>query len=122
MLLEHRANIDDHEYLSGNVPLHYAVSYGHKKILNLLIENGVSINSKALDGATALTYAVNYREKEMAEILIENGANVNSTCSNLKTPLHFALHRVLEGLLTPPKNSPPLGHVFLMQNNMGNNV
>ena len=48
------------------------------RILKLLIENGASIDFKALDGATALTYAVNYREKEMAEILIENGANVNS--------------------------------------------
>ena len=53
-----------------NVPLHYAVSYGHKIILKLLIENGASIDFKALDGATALTHAVNYREKEMAEILI----------------------------------------------------
>ena len=99
-------------YLSGNVPLHLVISCRPIRILNLLIENGASIDFKALDGATALIYAVSYKQMEMAEFLIENGANVKSTCSNLKTPLHFALHRVLEGLLTPPKNSPPLGHVF----------
>ena len=65
-----------HEYLSGNVPLQFAVSFGHMIILKLLIENGVSINSKAL------TYAVSYKQKEMAEFLIENGANIHSTCFN----------------------------------------
>ena len=42
--IEHGANIDDQDYLSGNVPLHYAVSFGHMRILKLLIENGVSID------------------------------------------------------------------------------
>ena len=42
--IEHGANIDDQDYLSENVQLHYAVSYGHKRILKLLIENGVSID------------------------------------------------------------------------------
>ena len=64
--IEHGANIDDQDYLSENVQLHYAVSYGHKRILKLLIENGASIDFKALDGATALTYAINYKQKKMA--------------------------------------------------------
>ena len=79
LLIEHGANIDDHENLSGNVPLHYAISFGQMRILKLLIENGASIDFKALEGATALTYAVSCRKKEMAEFLIEKGANVNST-------------------------------------------
>ena len=49
------------------------------RILKLLIENGASIDFKALDGATALTYAINYKRKKMAAFLIENGAIVNST-------------------------------------------
>ena len=73
------------------VPLQFAVSFGHMMILKLLIENGVSINFKALDGATDLTYAVNYKQKEMAEFIIESGVNTDSTCNNLKTPLHLAL-------------------------------
>ena len=80
------ANFDDQDYLSGNVPLYFAVSFGHTGILKLLI-----VDFKALDDATALTYTVSYKLKEMAEFLIEKGANVNSTCTNLKTPLHFAL-------------------------------
>ena len=42
--IEHGAKIDDQDYLFENVPLHYAVSYGHKIILKLLIENGASID------------------------------------------------------------------------------
>ena len=42
--IEHGANIDDQDYLSGNVPLHYAVSFGHMRILKLLIENGASVD------------------------------------------------------------------------------
>ena len=75
--MEHGANIDDHENLFGNVPLHLAISFGHIRILRLIIENHASIDFKALDGATALIYAVNYKQKGMAEFLIENGANVN---------------------------------------------
>ena len=36
------SNIIIHEYLSGNVPLQFAVSFGHMN-LKLLIENGVSM-------------------------------------------------------------------------------
>ena len=89
--IEHGANIDDQDYLSENVPLHFADSFGHMLILELLIENHASIDFKALDGVTALTYAVNNKQKEIAEYLIDNDANVISTCTNLKTPLHFAL-------------------------------
>ena len=42
-----------HEYLSENVPFHFAISLGH---MIILIENHASIDFKALDGATALTY------------------------------------------------------------------
>ena len=59
--IEHGANIDDQDYLSGNVPLHFAVTFGHMTILKLLIENGASVDFKALHGATALTYAVSYK-------------------------------------------------------------
>ena len=59
LLIEHGANIDDHENLFGNVPLHLAVSIRHMRILRLIIENHPSIDFKALDGATALTFAVN---------------------------------------------------------------
>ena len=35
--IEHGANIDDQDYLSGNVPFHFPVSFGHIGILKLLI-------------------------------------------------------------------------------------
>ena len=59
--IEHGANIDDQDLLSGNFPLHFAVTFGHMTILKLLIENGASVDFKALHGATALTYAVSYK-------------------------------------------------------------
>ena len=66
LLIEHGANIDDHENLSGNVPLHLAISCRQLRFLMLLIENGASIDFKALDVSTALTYTVSYKQKEMA--------------------------------------------------------
>ena len=35
--IEHGANIDDQDYLSGNVPFHFPISFGHIGILKLLI-------------------------------------------------------------------------------------
>ena len=83
--IEHGANIDDQENMSGNVPLHYTVSFGHIRILKLLIENGASVSFKPLEGGIALTYADSYRTEEISEFLIKSGANINSTCNNLKT-------------------------------------
>ena len=39
--IEHGANIDDQDYRSENVQLHYAVSFPHMRISKLQIENGV---------------------------------------------------------------------------------
>ena len=39
LLIEHGANIDNHENLFGNVLLHLAISFGHIRILRLIIEN-----------------------------------------------------------------------------------
>ena len=90
LLIEHGANIDDHEDLFGNVPLYLAISCRQMRILKLLIENGTYFDFKALDGATAFTCTVSYMQKKMTEFLIENCANVHLTLANLKTPLHFA--------------------------------
>ena len=73
--------------LSFLILVELAVSFGHRRILGLRVENHPSIDFKALNGTTALAYAVNYKQKEMAEILIKSGADVSSTCTNLKTPL-----------------------------------
>ena len=78
------------------------------RILKLLIENGASVDFRALDGVTALTYLVNYKLKEMAEFLIEKGANVNSTCTNLKIPLHFAILNHKEVILLLLQNDASL--------------
>ena len=80
--IEHGANIDDQENMSGNVPLHYTVSFGHIRILKLLIENGASVDFRALDGATALTYVVNYKL-----LLLQNGASLNTKDQDKRTPI-----------------------------------
>ena len=50
---QHGANIDDHENLFENVPLHFAVSFGH---IRILIENHASIDFKALDQGRVVNY------------------------------------------------------------------
>ena len=63
LLIEHGANIDDHENLFGNVPLHLAISCRQMRILMLLVENGASFDFQALDGATAFNLCSQLRGK-----------------------------------------------------------
>ena len=51
--------------LSFLILVELAVSFGHRRILGLRVENHPSIDFKAL------AYAVNYKQKEMAQFLIQ---------------------------------------------------
>ncbi len=61
------------------------------KVIRLLIEKGIDINSKTVLGESALHYAcMNEDGVDIAKYLIENGANVNAKTVLDATPLHFA--------------------------------
>jgi ankyrin repeat protein len=57
--------------------LHYACSYGHAKCTNILIENGINLNTQDNYGCTALHDACRGNKYECAKILLKAGANIN---------------------------------------------
>ena len=74
----------------GLTALHYAASYGPKKIFELLITKGADVNAKAY-GGTPLHLAAIRGHKEIAELLIDNGADVNAQDVASRTPLDVVI-------------------------------
>ena len=82
-------------------PLHYAVYYGHKKVIELLIAKGADVKAKDMKGRTPLHEAAASGHKEIVEVLIANGAKHDSGGS---TPLDCAVQgghkEIIELLIT----------------------
>jgi cytohesin len=81
---------------SGDTPLHWAVSKGHKEVAELLLANKADVNAKNNVGETPLFSAAS---KEMAKLLLGNKADVNARDNGDETPLHEANKEVTEVLL-----------------------
>ena len=74
----------------GYTPLHEAVTDGHPKVLQLLIDYGGFVNSKASSGYTPLHLAASGGHVECARILLLSGADLSSKDEYQKTPLDTA--------------------------------
>lgn len=78
--------------LSQRRILHLAILYRQPlATIDLIIKQGVDIDSTDADGHTALTYAVQYADPEVVELIIASGANVNKQA--LLSPLFLACQR-----------------------------
>ena len=78
LLIENKANIDEHEKLGGHVPIHWAIDFENTRFLKLFLDNGASIDFKSFEGATALIYQVSDKTREILEViqfLLEHGAD-----------------------------------------------
>ncbi len=75
----------------GGTPLHYAAYAGHKELVELLITNGVDVNTKTDDGFTPLHVAARQGRTETGEVLITKDADVNAKDDDGKTPLDRAI-------------------------------
>ena len=76
--------------VEGYTPLHIAVIFERKEIVELLISaEGLELNAKMKGGDTPLHCAALKGHKEIIELLIANGANVNAK-GDYGTPLHSA--------------------------------
>jgi len=62
-------------YNAGLRPMYYAVTKGHKDVVELLIENGAQVNVKDAAGQQPLDYAVWSGSRDMVELLLDHGAN-----------------------------------------------
>ena len=94
-LLELGADIDIQNY-KGKTGLHYAAKAGFLKVINLLIENGATVDAIDNDGETPLFEAIRSTikngEKQRAalEALLVKGADPNVKNRKGQTPLQVA--------------------------------
>ena len=78
MLIEYKVDVNTHDNLSGNVPIHYAIDFDNMKLLKLLFEKGAYIDIKAFDGTNALMYAVKFNPLNIVKTLLGNGEDYRS--------------------------------------------
>ena len=74
-----------------DTPLHRAVSYKHKEVVELLINKGADLNAKDSLEQTPLHEAIQNKQKEIASLLINKGANLNIKDFTRNTPLDLAI-------------------------------
>jgi ankyrin repeat protein len=76
----------------GDLPIHLAVAYGHRNIVQWMLDNGVPVNIRNGMGATPLHSAAHNNRLEIARFLLDRGAEVNAKVINSdnRTPLHEA--------------------------------
>jgi ankyrin repeat protein len=94
-LLALGANINVRNY-KGKTGLHCAAKAGFLKVINLLIENGATLDATDNDGETALFEAIRStikngeKQRSALEALLVKGADPNVKNRKGLTPLHVA--------------------------------
>ena len=82
-----------HVYATGRyerTPMHAAASGGHTKILSLLIDHGVDVDSRDGDELTALHLTSLNGKLEAGQILLDHGAEIEARSRYNNTPLIYA--------------------------------
>jgi ankyrin len=96
VLVARGADVNAHESLRRETPLHRAVDKKNLKAIESLLAQGADINSKDVNNETPLGAAVYRGQKETVSLLLSHGADVNVAYTgpyDLKggIPLHVAL-------------------------------
>jgi len=95
--------IDINKYdLSGQTPLHHAISVKNEEIVRLLIEHNCDIEAPIITatngqinesaGNTPLLYALSKDSENIAELLLENGADIENHGETDTTPLVYSVY------------------------------
>ena len=83
--------INSKNYKDQMNPLHIACYKGNKKIIKILLDLGIDINSKDTNGYTPLFYAIISKNENLVKMLILRGANKFIKDINNRTPYDLAI-------------------------------
>jgi ankyrin repeat protein len=74
-------------------PLHQAASYGHRSVMELLIQRGAVIDAGTTKGFTPLHSASYTGQTECVQLLIDYKANIKALTTEHWLPMHYAAMR-----------------------------
>lgn len=73
----------------GTPPLVYASCFGHKDVVQTLLDAGATVDCQDKNQWTALMWAITNSHKDIAKILLDHGASTDVKSSSGRTPLDF---------------------------------
>lgn len=114
-------NYQNKEYLTS--PLKVAAFWGHRGLVQLLIQSGAKVDIKNHNGCTPLMYAAKHGRSKIVKLLIQNGANINAENNSGDTTLHFAteqetISKILENFKS--NKNPDLDTINILLNAKAN--
>jgi len=83
----------------GQTPLHWACDNGYAKVVEILLDNGASINSKDNDGMTPLHYACMCEHANVVELLLKRGADPSIIDDDGFSPVQATENKEIRQLL-----------------------
>ncbi|KAJ3093695.1 Serine/threonine-protein kinase plk1 [Phlyctochytrium bullatum] len=92
-LIERGADVNCSDDLLKNTPLMEAAEREHLQVVQVLVENGASIEAENQNGQTPLYLAVSEGHADIVRFLLDKGADVNRCNAYNKTPLVEAASR-----------------------------
>ena len=91
LLLDYGADINKQK--NGRTRLHWAAFFGHKKVVQLLLERGADPNMASGHGETPLHNCAQRGHLDVVKLLLDRGGGINSMRINGVTPLHAAVEK-----------------------------
>ena len=95
----------------GYMPIHEAVSSGHTRVLQLLLEKGCNPNYRTNSGHTPLHLVASSGHIECARVLLEKNADVTIKDEYGKTPMETAKSNRKYGIVRLLQNAGEFIHV-----------
>ena len=90
-IIDHKGPINEHSKNElEQRPIHWACVHGHVPVVDLLLQNGVSIDETDRKGVTPLIVSCQYGMTMLAAYLIGKGAGLQLVDTDGDTALHWA--------------------------------